>query len=40
VSFVGTTAQLAEAVEAVTFKKRKIEVTTVNGNKLELQVAK
>jgi Flagellar assembly protein T, N-terminal domain len=40
VSYVGTTAQLAEAVEAVTFKKRKIEVTTMAGNKLELQLGK
>jgi hypothetical protein len=40
VTYLGTTAQLAEGIEEATFKKRKLEVTTVTDTKVEVQVGK
>ncbi|MBL9038213.1 MAG: flagellar assembly protein T N-terminal domain-containing protein [Archangium sp.] len=40
VHYLGSTSDLAALVEASTFKKRKIEVTSVSGNTLELSVGK
>ncbi len=40
VMFVGTSSELASQVEASTFKKRKIEVTSVSGNSLDLNLGK
>lgn len=40
VTFLGTTQDLAELVESSTFKKKKIAVTAVNGNALEVKVGK
>lgn len=40
VTFLGTSAQLAEAVEGSTFKKKKLSVTAVKNNAVEVAVAK
>ncbi len=40
VTFLGSTQDFAELVEAATFKKRKINVVSVSGNVLEVQVTK
>lgn len=40
VTFLGTPAQLAEAIELATFKKRKLEVTSVTTNSVEVSVGK
>lgn len=40
VTFLGTPSELAEAVESSTFKKRKLAVTAVTGNTLEIAVGK
>jgi hypothetical protein len=40
VTFLGTPAELAEAVEQATFKKRKLEVTAVTSNSIEISVGK
>ena len=40
VTYVGSAQELALAVESATFKKKKLTVTTVTNNGLEIQVAK
>lgn len=40
VTYLGSAQELALAVEAATFKKKKLTVTTVTNNSLEIQVAK
>lgn len=40
VTYMGTPAELAEALEPTTFKKRKLEVTGVTGNTLEVALGK
>lgn len=40
VTFLGSTSDFAEQVETATFKKKKLNVVSVSGNTLELQVGK
>ncbi len=40
VTYLGTPAQLAEAMEAVTFKKKKLDVTGVTTNSVDVNVTK
>ena len=40
ITYLGSSQDLAEAMEAATFKKKKINVVSVTGNTLEVQVAK
>lgn len=40
VTYVGSTSELAEAVGKATFKKKKLEVSTVTGNSIEVSVGK
>jgi hypothetical protein len=40
VTYLGTPQQLAEAVEAVTFKKKKLDVTGVTTNSVDVNVGK
>ncbi|MGV3620906.1 MAG: flagellar assembly protein T N-terminal domain-containing protein [Archangium sp.] len=40
VTFLGSTSDFAEQVETSTFKKKKLNVVSVSGNTLELQVGK
>lgn len=40
VTFLGSTSDFAEQLETATFKKKKLNVVSVSGNTLELQVAK
>lgn len=40
VMFLGSSSALATAVEAATFKKRKLEITSVSGNTLDVNLGK
>ena len=40
VTFLGSSQDFAEAIESSTFKKKKLNIVSVTGNKLEVQVGK
>ncbi len=40
VIYLGTSQDFAEAIESATFKKKKLNIVSVTGNKLEVQVGK
>jgi hypothetical protein len=40
VTFLGSTSDFADAIEASTFKKKKLNIVSVSSSKLEVQVAK
>lgn len=40
VTFLGTSSDFAEAIESSIFKKKKLNIVSVSGNKLEVQVGK
>ena len=40
VTFLGSAQDFAEQLESSTFKKKKLNIVSVSGNKLEVQVAK
>ncbi len=40
VTFLGTSTDFAEAIESSTFKKKRLNIVSVSGNRLEVQVGK